>query len=182
MFKQHDHLVDTNTLAVFRYLYSFSLIRCERTFGWGNRKKERMKKKKFFLSLIPFLFLSFSRPFFHSTLMIDLVFNSFFNFSKVYIKYLCTYTRHWHDGYSVLQWSGRPGFNSRSSHTRNSKNGSLKPFCLTLSIIRYGSRVKWRNQGKGVAPSPTPWCSSYRKGSLWVTLDSGHQHYLLIYT
>ena len=21
------------------------------------------------------------------------------------------------------------------------------------------------------APSPTPWCSTYRKGSLWVTLD-----------
>ena len=40
------------------------------------------------------------------------------------------------------------------------------PPCLTLSIIRYGSRVKWRNQGKGVVPSPTTWCSSYRKGSL----------------
>ena len=26
-----------------------------------------------------------------------------------------------------------------------------------------------------VAPSPTPWCSSYRKGSLWVTLDYGRQ-------
>ena len=24
---------------------------------------------------------------------------------------------------------------------------------LTLSIIRYGSRVKWNNPGKGVAPS-----------------------------
>ena len=44
---------------------------------------------------------------------------------------------------------------------------------LTLSIIRYGSRVKWSNPGNGVAPSPTPWCSSYRKGSLRVTLDYG---------
>ena len=43
------------------------------------------------------------------------------------------------------------------------------PPCLTLSIIRYGSRVKWSNPGNGVAPSPTPWCSSYRKGSLRVT-------------
>ena len=43
--------------------------------------------------------------------------------------------------------------------------------CLTLSIIRYGSRVKWSNPGKGVAPSPTPWCSSYWKGNLQVTLD-----------
>ena len=27
------------------------------------------------------------------------------------------------------------------------------PPCLTLSIIRYGSRVKWSNPGKGVVPS-----------------------------
>ena len=26
---------------------------------------------------------------------------------------------------------------------------------------------------------PPPWCSSYRKGSLWVTLDYGHQLDLL---
>ena len=51
------------------------------------------------------------------------------------------------------------------------------PPCLTLSIIRYGSRVKWRNPGKGVAPSPTPWYSSNHKGSLWVTLDYGRQLY-----
>ena len=31
----------------------------------------------------------------------------------------------------------------------------LMPPCLTLSIIRYVSRVKWSNPGKGVAPSPT---------------------------
>ncbi len=28
----------------------------------------------------------------------------------------------------------------------------LMPPCLTLSIIKYGSRVKWSNPGKGVAP------------------------------
>ena len=28
--------------------------------------------------------------------------------------------------------------------------------CLTLSIIRYVSRVKWYNTGKEVTPSPTP--------------------------
>ena len=33
--------------------------------------------------------------------------------------------------------------------------------CLTLSIISYGSRVKWSNPGKGVAPSLTRRCSSY---------------------
>ena len=30
--------------------------------------------------------------------------------------------------------------------------------CLTLSIIRYLSRVKWSNPRKRVAPSPTPQC------------------------
>ena len=30
-----------------------------------------------------------------------------------------------------------------------------------LNTIRYVSRLKWSNPGKGVAPSPTPWCSSY---------------------
>ena len=54
----------------------------------------------------------------------------------------------------------------------------LIPPCLTLSIIRYVSRVKWSNPGKGVAPSPTSWCSSYWKGSLLVTLNYGHQLYL----
>ena len=35
------------------------------------------------------------------------------------------------------------------------KKWYLMPPCLTLSIIRYGSRVKWSNPGKGVAPFPT---------------------------
>ena len=61
------------------------------------------------------------------------------------------------------------------------KKWYLMPPCLTLSIVRYGSRVKWSNPGKGVAPSPIPWCSSYRKGSLRVTLDYGCKLYLLIY-
>ena len=35
------------------------------------------------------------------------------------------------------------------------KKWYLMPPCLTLSIIRYGSRVKWSNPGKRVAPYPT---------------------------
>ena len=56
----------------------------------------------------------------------------------------------------------------------------LIPPCLTLSNIRYISRVKWNNPRKGVALSPTPRCSSYRKESPLVALDYGHQLYLLI--
>ena len=58
----------------------------------------------------------------------------------------------------------------------------LIPPGLTLTNIRYVSRGKWSNPGKGVVPSPTPWCSSYWKGSLLVTLDYSRQlSYLLIY-
>ena len=57
------------------------------------------------------------------------------------------------------------------------KKWYLIPPCLTLSKIRYVSRVKWSNSGKGVAPSPTPQCSSYLKGSLLVALDYGRQLY-----
>ena len=38
---------------------------------------------------------------------------------------ICIYsTGHWHNGSSVRQWPGRPGFNSRSCHTKDSKNGT----------------------------------------------------------
>ena len=49
-----------------------------------------------------------------------------------------------------------------------------------LSNIRYVSRVKQSNPGQGVAPAPTPQCSSYWKGSLLVALDYGCQLYLLL--
>ena len=50
---------------------------------------------------------------------------------------------------------------------------------LNIRIIRQASRVKWSNPGEGIACFLTPWCSSYRKGSLWVTLDYGRQLYYL---
>ena len=59
------------------------------------------------------------------------------------------------------------------------KKWYLKLLCLTLSNIRWESRVKWSNPGKGVAPSPKPRCSSYRKKSFRFTLDLGRQHFLL---
>ena len=50
-----------------------------------------------------------------------------------------------------------------------------------LSTQHYKVRIKGKveQSRKGVAPSPTHWCSSYRKGSLRVTLDYGRQLYLL---
>ena len=67
------------------------------------------------------------------------------------------------------------------SYQRPKKKCYLIPPCLTFNIIRYVSRVKWSNPGKGVAPSPSPRCSSYLKGSFRVALDLGRQLYLLYY-
>ena len=46
-----------------------------------------------------------------------------------------------------------------------------------LNTQHYKVRIngKVEQSREGVAPSPTPWCSSYRKGSLQVTLDNGRQ-------
>ena len=51
-----------------------------------------------------------------------------------------------------------------------------------LNTQYYKVRIKGKveQSREGVAPSPTPWCSSYRKGSLRVTLDYGRQLYLLL--
>ena len=61
----------------------------------------------------------------------------------------------------IRQKLGRPGFNPRTSHIKDLKKWYLMPPRLTLSIIRYGSWIRWSNPGKGVAPFPIPWCSSY---------------------
>ena len=52
-----------------------------------------------------------------------------------------------------------------------------------LNTQHYKVRIKGKvkQSREGVAPSPTYWCSSYRKGSLRVTLDYGRQLYFTIY-
>ena len=42
---------------------------------------------------------------------------------------------------------------------------------LNTQYYKVRIKVKWSNPGNGVAPSPTPWCSSYWKESLQVTFD-----------
>ena len=52
-----------------------------------------------------------------------------------------------------------------------------------LNTQHYKVRIKGKveQSREGVAPSPTYWCISYRKGSLRVTLDYGRQLYLYIW-
>ena len=73
--------------------------------------------------------------------------------------------------------AGETGIQSQVESYQRLKEWYLIPPCLKLSIIRYVSRVKWSNPEKGIAPSPTPRCSTYWKGSFQVTLDCGCQLY-----
>ena len=80
---------------------------------------------------------------------------------EIVIKVFHHVHRHWPSRWSVPPWSGRPGFSPRSRHTKNLKNWYLIYPCLTLSIGRCVSKVKWSNPGEGVAPSLRLRCSSY---------------------
>ena len=64
---------------------------------------------------------------------------------------------YWLTVYSLGQWSGRPGLSFRSNHTKDSKKLSWMLPWLTLSIIRYRSRVKWSNRGNGVVLFTNPY-------------------------
>ena len=47
----------------------------------------------------------------------------------------------------------------------------LNATLLNTQYYKVRFKVKWSNPGKGVTPSPTPWCSSCRKVSPRVTLN-----------
>ena len=86
---------------------------------------------------------------------------------------VCTRTRTYEGTCRVMDFVvGNKHSDPRSNHDRGcwhhsyndysvGKDMNLTIFHFKLVNIRYVSRVKWRNQGKGVAPSPTPRCSSY---------------------
>ena len=61
----------------------------------------------------------------------------------------------------------RPGFNPRSRHTKDFKM-VLETSLLNTQQYKVRIKGKVEQSRKGVAPSPTPQCSSYCKGSLMV--------------
>ncbi len=75
---------------------------------------------------------------------------------------------------SVRRWSGRPVFNLRSSHTKDSK---MVRDAAYLSTQNYKVRIKARveySRVKSNAPR-TPLCINHLKGSHQVSLDYGWQ-------
>ena len=53
----------------------------------------------------------------------------------------------------------------------------LIPPCFTISNIRYVSRVKWSNTGKGVASSTTPGVVAIEEGAFWTMVAN----FILLY-
>ena len=63
----------------------------------------------------------------------------------------------------------------------NTKKMVLDAPMLKIQYYKVRTKVRCSNQGEKIDPSLTPWCSSYRKGGLRVTLDYGRQLYLYIH-
>ena len=80
---------------------------------------------------------------------------------KVYI-YIYTYEKCIYIYRLIVKWVEcspmvrETGVQSQVEWYQRLEKWYLIPPCLTLSIIRYVSRVKWSNPRKGVAPSLTP--------------------------
>ena len=95
-----------------------------------------------------------------------------FNKNSLYI-YIYIY-----NGYSVHQWPRRPGFNLRSSHSKNSKNDTT---LLKTQHYKVQIKGKWSNLEKEVALSSTPLCSSYWKESSGQPQQQPTYLYIYIY-
>ena len=94
---------------------------------------------------------------------------NFFLFKNIYF-FICLSNRAIGLMSRVFANGSGTGVQSLVESYQRLKKWYLMPHCLALSIM-LGSRVKWSSPGKGVAPFPTPRCSSCRKESLQVILD-----------
>ena len=79
---------------------------------------------------------------------------------------------------SCLPIARETGVQSHVDSYQRLKKWYLMPLCLTPSIIRYGSRLKWSNPG--VASSHTSRCSNKWKGSLQSLFS--HERFLTKHT
>ena len=93
--------------------------------------------------------------------------------TKIQVINICIYWPNWAIGLMSRVFANGLGdrVQSQVESYQRLKKWYLMPPCVTPSIIRYRSRVKWSNPGKGVVPSPTLRCDSYWKESLRVTLN-----------
>ena len=98
--------------------------------------------------------------------------------------YVCMYVRFLPDiGLAVRVFANGPGDLGSIPGRVIPKTQKMVLDSSLLNTQHYKVRIKGKveQSRKREAPSPTPWCSSYRKGRLRVTLDYGRQLYLCMY-
>ena len=116
-------------------------------------------------TLEPYLFISCLNYAFRTSE--DLIKENAFTLKRI-IRHPAETMIHWVECSPIAR---KIGVQSQVELYQRLKKWYLMLPCLTLSIIRYGSRVKWSYPGKRVAPFSTFRFSTYWKGSLRVTLD-----------
>ena len=85
--------------------------------------------------------------------------------STHYRSYRCTGSPRWLECSPMAQ---ETWVQSQVKSYQRLKKWYLMPPCLTLSIIRQGSRVKWSNLREGVVPFPTPRVVAIEQGAFWL--------------
>ena len=102
--------------------------------------------------------------------------------NHTYLKYLCIKREKPDIGLAVRVFANGPGDQGSIPGQVIPKTQKMVLDAPLLNTQHYKVRIKGKveQSREGVAPSPTPWCSSYRKGSLRVTLDYGRQLYFLL--
>ena len=104
--------------------------------------------------------------------------------SLLRLKLFFNYSKHRPDiGLAVRVFANGPGDLGSIPGRVIPKTQKMVLDASLLNTQHYKVQIKGKVEPsrEGVAPSPTSWCSSYRKGSLRVTLDYGRQLYFLLY-
>ena len=115
----------------------------------------------------------------HPVYIIDILYNYYRHFIYIiynYYKYIIPDI-----GLAVRVFANGPGDLGSIPGRVIPKTQKMVLDASLLNTQHYKVRIKGKveQSWEGVAPSPTSWCSSYRKGSLRVTLNYGRQLYLL---
>ena len=141
-----------------------------------QRKGEREVKKAFFLMLFYFLLT----PFLMHTTNIKKKFFSHIITRKILGELSPNCKNIQPDiGLAVRVFANGPGGLGSIPGRVIPKTQKMVLDASLLNTQHYKVRIKGKveQSREGVAPSPTPWCCSYRKGSLRDTLDYGRQLY-----
>ena len=112
---------------------------------------------------------------------IQIIVNDRIYYKQIYFKILQNHCRD--IGQAVRVFANGPGDLGSIPGRVIPKTQKMVLDASLLNSQHYTVRIKGKvkQSREGVAPSPTSWCSSYRKGSLRVTLDYGHQLYFTFY-